>query len=280
MQQANAANIDRAERRASSSGRRSPPRSCSGSARAGRSRSTRSTFVISARCSRACARARAGSGVPPSALLAELRRRLAGGPLAPVGVGGDRGDVARAAARARAVPDARADVAEDRYDSTGVFGALAVALGDRDAARLARRAALAAAPPDPLRDGVGRDVAAGVRAVRARAARWRCVLPLFVLVGFGFSMFDVSWDTTLAGADPAARAVARERVRLDGLAGAAAARLPAGRARWREAFGAVEVLVVGVVCWRRWRSSSALVTPGVWRLQNSPRPSSGVEASA
>ena len=41
LQQANAATSVVAERRPSSPARRSPPRSCSGSARAGRSRSTR-----------------------------------------------------------------------------------------------------------------------------------------------------------------------------------------------------------------------------------------------
>ena len=47
---------------------------------------------------------------------------------------------------------------------------------------------------------LGRDLAAGVRAVRARAAAGGRSAPLFVLVGFGFSMFDVSWDTDAAGA--------------------------------------------------------------------------------
>ena len=67
-------------------------------------------------------------------------------------------------------------------------------------------------------------------------------------------------------------------IALIGLARAAAARYFLADPL-AEAFGAVEVLIVGGVR-RRWCRSPALVTPGVWRLQNSPRPSSGVEASA
>jgi hypothetical protein len=46
-----------------------------------------------------------------------------------------------------------------------------------------------------------------------------------------------------------------------------------------EAFGAVEVLIVGGLA-ATLVQIAGLFTPGVWRLQNSPRPSSGVEASA
>ena len=171
-------------------------------------------------------------------------------------------------------------VAEDVYGSTGVYGALEVALGAGTVIGSLVGAALAAAAPDPLRDGVGRDLAAGVRAVRARAAAvgWSC--PLFVLVGFGFSMFDVSWDTALAGADPAARAVAR-RARSTGWARWRCCRSAScWPGRPREAFGAVEVLVVGGVLGVLVAARGAGHAGGVGGFRNSPRPSSGVEASA
>ena len=106
--------------------------------------------------------------------------------------------------------------------------------------------------------------------------------PLFVLVGFGFAMFDVSWDTALQERIPPH---ALSRVSsfdwMGSLALLPLGYLLAGPAA--EAFGAVEVLIVGglaafVV------QVVALLTPGVWRLPaiqpNSPRPASGVEASA
>ena len=204
--------------------------------------------------------------------------RLARGPLAPVGVGRARGDVAVAAARARAVHDARAD---DRRAPLRQHRRVRRARGgarDRDAARLGRRAAPAAAPPDPLRDGVGHAVAAGVRPVRARAAAG-AALP--AVRADGLRPVDVRRVVGHGAgrADPAARAVAGERVRLHGLAGAAAARLRAGRAAGRGVRRRSRCWW-WAACWRPSANLAALVTPGVWRLQNSPRPSSGVEASA
>jgi hypothetical protein len=102
--------------------------------------------------------------------------------------------------------------------------------------------------------------------------------PLFVLVGFGFSMFDVSWDTALQERIPAH---ALSRVSSFDWMGSLAL-LPLGfllAGPAAEAFGAVEVLIVGGVA-ATLVQIAGLVTPGVWRLQNSPRPSSGVEASA
>jgi hypothetical protein len=106
--------------------------------------------------------------------------------------------------------------------------------------------------------------------------------PLFVLVGFGFAMFDVSWDTALQERIPP---YALSRVSsfdwMGSLALLPLGYLLAGPAA--EAFGAVEVLVVGGVL-ALLVQLVALATPGVWKLErlqpNSPRPSSGVEASA
>ena len=173
-------------------------------------------------------------------------------------------------------------VAEEEYGGAGFYGALMVALGRGHGDRLAGRAALAAALPDPLRDG------AGARSGRRRSCCSRSapplwvLVPLFVLVGFGFAMFDVSWDTALQERIPPH---ALSRVSSFDWMGSLAL-LPLGyllAGPLAEAFGAVEVLIVGgalafVV------QLVALVTPGVWRLErlqpNSPRPSSGVEASA
>jgi hypothetical protein len=91
-------------------------------------------------------------------------------------------------------------------------------------------------------------------------------------------MFDVSWDTTLAERIPPH---ALSRVSAFDYMGSLAL-LPLGyvlAGPLGEAFGSVEVLVVGGVL-ATLANLAALVTPGVWRLQNSPRPSSGVEASA
>ena len=103
--------------------------------------------------------------------------------------------------------------------------------------------------------------------------------PLFVLVGFGFSMFDVVVGHGAAERIPPH---ALSRVSSFDWMGSLAL-LPLGyvlAGPLGEAFGAVEVLVVGGVLATLVPTSPALVTPGVWRLQNSPRPSSGVEASA
>ena len=137
-------------------------------------------------------------------------------------------------------------VAEDQYGSAGAYGAIMVALGGGHGPRLARRPALAPALPDPVRDGVGHDLAAGDRGLRARRRRCGWSAPLFVLVGFGFAMFDVSWDTALQERIPP---YALSRVSSFDWMGSLAL-LPLGyllAGPLAEAFGAVEVLVVGGV---------------------------------
>ena len=179
LQQANAANSDRPQR-----GRARRP----GDRHRARARPRRGLGVRGRRADVRGLRAAARAAAPALARRARAERQrdarraargLARAALAPVGVGRDRRDVGRAAARARAVLHARADGGGGALRrARGVYGGDGGRDGRGDGARLARRAALAAAAPDPLRDGVGRAVAAGVRAVRARAAavggRARC----------------------------------------------------------------------------------------------------------
>ena len=120
-------------------------------------------------------------------------------------------------------------VAKEQFGGAGAYGALMVALGG--GTLIGSLTGLRWRPRYPIRFAMAwGSIWPPAIAIFALGPPLAVVGPLFVLVGFGFSMFDVSWDTALAGADPAARAVARQLVRLDGLAGAAAARLPAGRA--------------------------------------------------
>ncbi len=137
-------------------------------------------------------------------------------------------------------------VAEDRYGSTGVFGALAVAMGAGTV--IGSVAGFRLRPRHPIR----------------------------------FAMFDVSWDTAIAQRIPPH---AISRVSSFDWMGSLAL-LPLGyllAGPMAEAFGATEVLVTGGLIGLL-VAVAALATPGVWRLErlqpNSPRPSSGVEASA
>ena len=100
LQQANAANVDRAEReRARRAGGRDRARARARRGLGVRGRRAHVRGLGAAARARAPALARGAGGRQRAARRAG--HRLAGGPLAPVGVGGDRGDVARAAARAR-----------------------------------------------------------------------------------------------------------------------------------------------------------------------------------
>ena len=168
-------------------------------------------------------------------------------------------------------------IAEHRYDSTGVFGALAVALGI--GTLVGSVAALRLRPRHPIRFAMAWGTLwPPVFVLFALGPPLPLLFPLFVLMGFGLSMFDVSWDTTLAERIPPH---ALSRVSAFDYMGSLAL-LPLGyvlAGPLGEAFGSVEVLVVGGVL-ATVANLAALVTPGVWRLQNSPRPSSGVEASA
>jgi hypothetical protein len=169
-------------------------------------------------------------------------------------------------------------VSDDLYGSTGVYGALAIALGAGTV--IGSLAGLRWRPRYPIRFAMGWGaVWPPAFALFALGPPLWVAGPLFVLVGFGFAMFDVSWDTALQERIPP---YALSRVSsfdwMGSLALLPVGYLLAGPAA--EAFGAVEVLIAGgaaafVV------QVVALVTPGVWRLQpNSPRPASGVEASA
>ena len=172
-------------------------------------------------------------------------------------------------------------VAEDLYGSTGVFGALAVAMGAGTV--IGSVAGFRWRPRHPIRFAM------------AWAAMWPpcfalfalgpplwVLVPLFVVVGFGFAMFDVSWDTALAERIPPH---AISRVSSFDWMGSLAL-LPVGyllAGPLGEAFGAAEVLVAGGVIGLV-VALAALATPGVWRLErlqpNSPRPSPVVDASA
>jgi MFS family permease len=172
-------------------------------------------------------------------------------------------------------------IAEDRYGSTGVYGALAVALGV--GTLLGSVVALRLRPRHPIRFAMGWGaVWPPVFVLFALGLPLVLLMPLFVLMGFGLSMFDVSWDTALAERIPPH---ALSRVSAFDYMGSLSL-LPLGyvlAGPLGEALGSVEVLVAGGLL-ASVVQLIALATPGVWRLQrlqpNSPRPSSGVEASA
>jgi MFS family permease len=172
-------------------------------------------------------------------------------------------------------------IAEDLYGSTGVYGALTVALGAGTV--IGSIAGLRWRPRYPIRFAMGWGaVWPPAFALYALGPPLWVVVPLFVLVGFGFSLFDVSWDTALQERIPA---YALSRVSSFDWMGSLAL-LPLGyilAGPLAEAFGAVEVLVAGGVL-AFVVHIVALITPGVWKLErlqpNSPRPSPVVDASA
>ena len=96
------------------------------------------------------------------------------------------------------------------------------------------------------------------------------IVPLFVLVGFGFAMFDVSWDTAIAERIPP-HAISRVSSFdwMGSLALLPLGFLLAGPAA--EAFGASEVLVVGGLLGLGARVAG-LAMPGVWRLKRLEAP--------
>jgi MFS family permease len=172
-------------------------------------------------------------------------------------------------------------VAEERYGSTGVFGALAVAMGAGTV--IGSVAGFRLRARHPIRFAMGwAALWPPCFALFALGPPLWLLVPLFVLVGFGFAMFDVSWDTAIAERIPPH---AISRVSSFDWMGSLAL-LPVGyllAGPMAEAFGATEVLVTGGLIGLL-VAVAALATPGVWRLErlqpNSPRPSSGVEASA
>ena len=103
------------------------------------------------------------------------------------------------------------------------------------------------------------------------------LVPLFVVVGFGFAMFDVAWDTAIAERIPP-HAISRVSA-FDWMGSLAL--LPIGyllAGPLAAAFGAVEVMVAGGVIGLL-VALVALATPGVWQLgrfsrtRRDPRPS-------
>jgi MFS family permease len=168
-------------------------------------------------------------------------------------------------------------IADDRYDSSGVFGAVAVALGV--GTLLGSIAALRFRPRHPMRFAMAWGATwPPVFVLYAVGPPLALLLPLFVLMGFGLSMFDVTWDTTLAERIPP---YALSRVSSFDYMGSLSL-VPIGyvvAGPLGEAFGAVDVLIAGGLLATAVHLI-ALFTPSVWRLQNSPRPASGVEASA
>jgi MFS family permease len=172
-------------------------------------------------------------------------------------------------------------VAEERYGSAGVFGALAVAMGA--GTLIGSVAGFRWRPRHPIRFAmIWATIWPPAFALFALGPPLWVLVPLFVIVGFGFAMFDVSWDTAILERMPPH---AISRVSSFDWMGSLAL-LPLGyllAGPLAEVFGATEVLVAGGVIGLL-VALLALLNPGVWRLErfqpNSPRPSSGVEASA
>jgi MFS family permease len=173
-----------------------------------------------------------------------------------------------------------ASVAEDVYGSVGVYGALSSAIGAGTV--IGSVAALRWRPRHPLRFAFSWVLPwpIAVGAFAAGLTLW-LVVPLCLLAGFGITLFDVAWETALAQRIPAH---ALSRVSSFDWMGSLAL-MPLGYVAagpLGEAVGNVEVVAVGAGLGLL-TSATALLTPGVWRLErlqdpNSPRPSSVVEA--
>jgi MFS family permease len=173
-----------------------------------------------------------------------------------------------------------ASVAEDVYGSTGVYGALATALGAGTIA--GSFAALRWRPRHPLRWAFLAVLPwpAAIGAFALGLSLWPLV-PMFAVAGFGVTLFDVAWETALAQRIPLhalSRVSAFDWMGSLGL-------MPLGfllAGPLAEAVGDVDLLLGGAVL-ALLVQLAALATPGVWRLERlqspkSPRPSSGVEA--
>ena len=114
-------------------------------------------------------------------------------------------------------------IARDVYGGAGVFGLLESVAGVGAVCGALARDPLAAGAPAAGGHAARARVAGAGRRVRARrtarARGRRSRSP----PGFGFSLLMIWWETALARHIPPRRAVARQRVRLDGVARAAAA---------------------------------------------------------
>jgi predicted MFS family arabinose efflux permease len=155
-------------------------------------------------------------------------------------------------------------VAEHNYGSTGVYGAIAVAMGA--GTLIGSVAGLRIRPRHPIRFAMSwAALWPPAFALFAFGPPLWTVVPLFVLVGFGFAMFDVSWDTAIQERIPP-HAISRVSSFdwMGSLALLPLGFLLAGPAA--EAFGASRVLVVGGLLGMA-VALSALAMPGVWRLE-------------
>jgi MFS family permease len=155
-------------------------------------------------------------------------------------------------------------VAEDRYGSTGVYGALAVAMGAGTV--IGSLAGLRWRPRHPIRFAMSwAALWPPSFALFALGPPLWLLVPLFVVVGFGFSMFDVSWDTAIAERIPP-HAISRVSA-FDWMGSLAL--LPLGfllAGPLAGAIGPAHVLVFGGVLGTA-AALGGLAMPGVWRLK-------------
>ena len=120
-------------------------------------------------------------------------------------------------------------IARDVYGGTGVFGLLEAVAGV--GAVCGGLLGISWRPARPLFAGMLLVLAWPVQdMVFALGAPLALVVVCAFATGFGFSLLMIWWETALARHIPASRAIARQRLGLDGVAGAASARLPGGRA--------------------------------------------------
>jgi predicted MFS family arabinose efflux permease len=160
-------------------------------------------------------------------------------------------------------------VAEELYGSTGVYGAIAVAMGA--GTLIGSLAGLRWRPQHPIRFAMGwAALWPPAFALFALGPPLWTIIPLFVLVGFGFAMFDISWDTAIQERIPP-HAISRVSSFdwMGSLALLPLGFLLAGPAA--EAFGATEVLVVGGLLGFG-VAVAGLAMPGVWRLKRLEAP--------
>ncbi len=155
-------------------------------------------------------------------------------------------------------------VAEDNYGSTGIYGAIAVAMGAGTV--FGSLTGLRWRPQHPMRFAMSwAALWPPAFALFALGPPLWTIIPLFVLVGFGFAMFDVSWDTAIQERIPP-HAISRASS-FDWMGSLAL--LPLGfllAGPGAEAFGAEEVLVVGGLLGFG-VAVAGLLMPGVWRLR-------------
>ena len=152
--------------------------------------------VLRAAAARACARAREASERARQPLLAELRigwHELRSRQWAWVVIAATSLALLLALAPYLTLGPT---IADDLYGSTGVYGALTVAMGAGTV--IGSLVGLRWRPRYPIRFAMSwGTIWPPAFALFALGPPLWIATPLFVLVGFGFAMFDVSWDTAL-----------------------------------------------------------------------------------